>query len=83
MLKKQNSAAEQEEEEVAKEKLVVLSKSLDKPQMMTASVSIAPVKPESKPVEPIVEKELEDEEKSKGQYSVFIGSSLLSIVAIL
>lgn len=67
MLKKQNSAVE-EEEDVAKEKFVNLSKNLDKPQMMTASVSIAPVKPEAKPVEVVSEKE---EEKPKGK-NIFI-----------
>ncbi|XP_065212538.1 uncharacterized protein LOC135840116 [Planococcus citri] len=62
LLKKQNSTAEEEEEEMAKEKLVNLSKNLDKPQMMTASVSIAPIKQDSKPIEVVND---QDEEKAK------------------
>ena len=63
LLKKQNSTAEEEEDEIAKEKLVNLSKNLDKPQMMTPSVSIAPIKHESKSIEIVND---QDEEKPKG-----------------
>lgn len=56
ILKKQNSSSASEDEDASLDKFANLSKNLNKPQMMTASVSIAPVCREPKKPDPSIEK---------------------------
>lgn len=60
LLKKQKTSSDSEEDDASLDKFASLSRNLSKPQMMTSSVSIAPVKHEPKMTE--IKHEAEDEE---------------------
>lgn len=68
LLKKHKSSSTSEDEDVALEKFKSLSNNLNKPHMMTASVSIVPVSREQKQEEmPELEEERgDDKAKAKG-----------------
>lgn len=68
ILKKQNSSSASEDEDAPLDKFANLSKNLSKPQMMTASVSIAPVTREQKKPDGDVEKsDVIESGKTKGK----------------
>lgn len=71
MLKKQNSSSASDEEDMSIDKFANLSKNLNKPQMMTASVSIAPVKQEQKVIEDNLVQSDEETPKNKGNFFLY------------
>lgn len=66
LLKRQNSSSASDEEDVPVDKIASLSKNLNKPQMMTASVSIAPVKQDQSKIEEKTPAIDNDHNQSKG-----------------
>jgi len=71
MLKKHNSSSTSEDEDMSLEKFKNLSNNLNKPHMMTASVSIVPVSREQKPDIPEPTEEDAHDDKAKGKGRIF------------